>query len=81
MKRDRYTLGNISDPHLWEPLGDDWLLSRATGNLYHSHEPSPESSESPFYYVSPPKFKCRHCGAEPPAGIKFKAKFTQLNNI
>ena len=81
MSNDRYTIGGLADPRLWEPLGEGWLLGKLTGFLYHSHAANPDSCEDPFYYVAPPKFKCRRCGAEAPAGVKFKAKFTQLNNI
>lgn len=81
MTKDRYRIGGVADPNLWEPLGEGWLLAKTTGNLYHSHAENQDSCEDPFYYVSPPKFRCRLCGAEPPAGVKFKAKFTQLNNI
>jgi hypothetical protein len=81
MIKDRYRLGEITNPKLWELLGGGWLLEKLTGSLYHSHTSNENSCEIPFYYVSAPKFRCRHCGAEPPAGIKFKAKFTQLNNI
>ena len=81
MRGDRYTLNDLVDAFRWEPLGGGWLLSKPAGLLYHSHPAANDSCESSFYYAASPEYKCRFCGESPPAGIKFHAKFIQLNNI
>ena len=75
--KDRYTINGISDRHIWEELGDGWVLGKLSGLLYHTHG----LDRGTYYYVCEPEYQCRQCGETPPAGIKFHSKFTQLSNI